>query len=270
MAQQNLINLVQDTLAKGSVLSMATATPVVELLKFTEISGNAYRYNVIDTLLPTNHRELGEDVDASEMQTITDTVDLKILTNSSKVDRALGVMQNITDIQAESQGLAMVSSGYALEGFVLNRLGEYLETNKAGVKFTGALNTDLLMDARESVLGLNEDNGAIFCNAKTQRLMQKVAQTEMPGYVSDITQFGKKCKAFDNLPIVVSEQVKDGEIFFVKFAEDGVHGVTNGGLKVYNYDRGVHLITDTELLYNVVAKVKKSFAKIEFTATKSK
>lgn len=265
MTQKNLLNLVHDTLAKGSVMAMSTATPLIELLPFTEISGNAYSYNVIDTLLPTEHRELGQDVDASEMQTKKDTVELCILTNSSKVDRALNVMQNITDIQAEAQDLAMKSSGYALEKKVIARLDEYITSEKAGVKFEGALNLDLLLDARESVIGLNEKNGAIFCNTKTQRKIKQVAATQ-DGYLTTIEQFGKNVAAFDNIPVVSSPQIADNTIYFVKFADDGVHGITNGGLKVYNYDRGVHLITDSEMLYNVVAKTKNAFAKIEIAA----
>lgn len=265
MTQKNLLNLVHDTLAKGSVMAMSTATPLVELLPFTEISGNAYSYNVIDTLLPTEHRELGQDVDASEMQTKKDTVELCILTNSSKVDRALNVMQNITDIQAEAQDLAMKSSGYALEKKVIARLDEYITSEKAGVKFEGALNLDLLLDARESVIGLNEKNGAIFCNTKTQRKIKQVADAQ-DGYLTTIEQFGKNVAAFDNIPVVASPQIADNTIYFVKFADDGVHGITNGGLKVYNYDRGVHLITDSEMLYNVVTKTKNAFAKIEIAA----
>ena len=265
MAQKNLLNLVHDTLAKGSVLSMATVTPIVELMPFTEISGNAYTYNVIDELLPTEHRELGADVEAAEMQTKKDTVELCILTNSSKVDRALNIMQNITDIQAEAQDLAMKSSGYALEKKVLERLEEYLSTEKAGVKFEGALNLDILLDARESVLGLDASNGAIFCNTKMLRKIKNVAAAQ-DGYITNMEQFGKNVSAFDNIPVVASPQVDENAIYFVKFADDGVHGITNKGLQVYNYDRGVHLVTDTEMLYNVVAKTKNSFAKIEVNA----
>lgn len=265
MAQKNLLNLVHDTLAKGSVMAMSTATPIVELLPFTEIQGNAYTYNVIDTLLPTEHRELGQEVEAAEMQTVKDTVELVILTNSSKIDRALNTMQNINDIQAEAQDLAMKSSGFALEKKVIARLEEYLRTEKAGVKSQGKLTLDLLLDAREAVTGLNEKNGAIFCNVKTLRKIKKVAAAE-PGYITSLEQFGKNVTAFDNIPVVASPQVAENVIYFIKFADDGVHGITNGGLQVYNYDRGVHLITDTELLYNVVAKTKNAFAKIEVTA----
>ena len=65
--------------------------------------------------------------------------------------------------------------------------------------------------------------------------------------------------------VFVSADLADNEILAVRFEEDGVHGITNGGLKVYDKEVGVFMITDTELLYNVVAKTKNSFAVVEFT-----
>ena len=67
MSQKNLLSYCQGTLEKGSVLSMATATPVIEAMPFILIKGNAYSYNVVDTLLPTEHRELWDYVVASEL-----------------------------------------------------------------------------------------------------------------------------------------------------------------------------------------------------------
>ena len=73
--------------------------------------------------------------------------ELLILTNSAKVDRALGVMSDITDIRAEAQNLAMISSGKALEKKVIAELKNYLAGGLAGQKFTGALSVDLMDDA---------------------------------------------------------------------------------------------------------------------------
>lgn len=263
--QNSLLNLVQGTLEKGSVLTMSTATPVVDVLEFTQISGNSYSYNIVNDLIPTEHRELGQDVDAHDMKTEKKTIPLKVLTNSIAVDRALGVMQNITDIQAESQQLAMVSSGKALEKFVLTRLDEELTADTSGKKFTGALTIDLLDDALDYVRGIREGKGIIFVNHKTKRALTKLFKAE--GYTqTTIDVFGRKVTEYDNVPIMVSHDMADNQIFVVKFGLDAVHAITNGGLKCYNYDKGVFKITDTEMLYNIVCKTKTSFAKIEVTA----
>ena len=265
MAQSNLLNLVQGTLEKGSVLTMSTATPIVEAMEFTQISGNSYAYNIVNDLLVTEHRELGSDVLPQEMLTEKKVVPLKILTNSVQVDRALGVMQNLNDIQAESQQLAMTSSGKALEKFVLSRLDEELVATTSGKKFTGALTIDLLDDTLDYVRGIREGTGLMFVNPKMKRDLTRLFKAE--GYnQGTIEAFGRKVIAYDNIPVMVSDDMTDGHIFVVKFGLDAVHGVTNQGLVCYNYDKGVHKITDTELLYNVITKTKSAFAKIEITA----
>lgn len=100
MSQKLLLNYCQGTLEQGSVLAMEKSTPIVGVMPFKEIKGNAYSFNVVDTLISTEHRELGQDVVADELK------ELMILTNSVKTDRALGVMSDITDIMAEGQNLA--------------------------------------------------------------------------------------------------------------------------------------------------------------------
>lgn len=267
MAQSNLLNLCQGTLEQGTVLAMATATPVVEVLEMVQIQGNAYSYNVVNDVIATGHRELGEDVTPSELQTEKKTVGLKILSNSIKVDRALNVMQDVNAIQAESQSLAMISSGLQLEKEVLKRLDEELEQG-IGKKFTGPLTMDLIDDAMDYVRGIREGKGIIFVSPKMKRELSKLMKLE--GYkTANEEAFGRKATIYDNVPIITSENVADAKIYVVKFGMDAVHGITNGGIKTYNYDRGVHSVTDTELLYNVIAKTDKAFAIIEPTLSRT-
>lgn len=260
MSQKNLLSYCQGTLERGSVLSMATATPIVEAMPFIQIRGNAYYYAVVDTLLPTEHRELGEDVTASELQSTKVTKSLVILTNSVKTDRALGVMSDITDIKAEGQHLAMVSSGKALEKKVIAELKDMLTKDIAGKKLTGELTIDLVDDALDAVPNAN----LIFVSNKSHRALKKLFKAE--GYTPvQIEAFGRRVVSYNGVPIVVSQDLADNEILVVKFAEDGVHGITNGGLRVYEKELGVFHVADTELLYNIVAKVKHSFSLVEFT-----
>ena len=85
-----------------------------------------------------------------------------------------------------------------------------------------------------------------------------------------VESFGRRVQAYNGIPVHVAHDLKDNEILMIRFTEDGVHGITNGGLKIYENTVGVHDVTYTELLYNVVCKTKNSFSKIEFTTTKSK
>lgn len=266
MSQKTLLNLVESTLAKGSVMEMEHAVPMLKLLPFEEIQGNAYSYCVNKTMLDTVKRELGQDVEQGVIEPIKDTVKLEIFTTSSKVDRMMAKFSNINDVLVENQKVSMVSNAYALEKHVIDRLDEYVETEKAGVLHTvEQLDMDVLLEAKADVHGLNETNGAVFCNAKTLRKMKKIASQEV-GYMTTMAQFGQNVNAFDNVPVVVSPQIKDGVVYFCKFGSDALHGITNAGLVTYTQDRGVFIITDNEIAMNLVAKTKNSFAKVEFTA----
>ena len=58
------------------------------------------------------------------------------------------------------------------------------------------------------------------------------------------------------MPIVASQDLAYNEILVVKFSEEGVHGITNEGVVVYDKELVIFHVEDTELLYNVIAKVK--------------
>lgn len=261
MSQKTLLNYCQGTLEKGSVLSMEKGTPIVGAMPFKQIKGNAYSWNVIDTLLPTTHRNLGEGVIASEIEPKKVTKSLSILTNSVKTDRALGVMSDITDIKAEAQDLAMISSGKALEKFVITELKNYLDSDTAGKKFEGALDSDLMDDCMDHC-----EPNIIFVSKASHRALKKLLKSEgqMP---ETIENFGKRVLAYNGVPVHVSQDLADNEILMVRFANDGIHGITNSGLQVYENLQGVFYVTDTELLYSVVAKTKNSFGLIEVGAT---
>lgn len=262
MSQTLLLNYCQGTLEKASVMAMNTATPIVGAMPFTKINGNAYSYNVVDTLLPTAHRELGQDVVSNEFETEKITKSLVILTNSVKTDRALGVMSDLTDIKAEGQHLAMLSNGKALEGFVIAELKKFITGSTAGKKFIGALTVDTIDDALDFVDGAN----IIFVNNKGHRALKKVLKAEGL-HPETVENFGKRVISYNGVPVHVAPDLADNEMLVVKFGEEAVHGITNGGLRVYEKEVGVFHIADTELLYNVVAKTKNSFALIEFTGT---
>ena len=261
---KNLLNYCQGTLAQGSVLSMEKGTPIVGAMPFKQIYGNAYSFNVIDTLVSTEHRELGEDIDAEIIQPTKVTKELMILSNSVKTDRALGIMSDLTDIKSEAQNLAMISSGKALEKKVISELKSYLQKSEAGKEFNGALTTDLLDDAKDHV-----NPNIIFVSNKTHRALKKLlkAEGQMPETVEN---FGRRVIAYDTIPVHPTHDLADNEILMVRFGEDGVHGITNGGLQVYEKEVGVNYVTDTELLYAVVCKTKNSFAKLTVTGLRSK
>lgn len=109
----------------------------------------------------------------------------------------------------------------------------------------------------------------IFVSNGSHRALKKLLKAENES-TETIESFGKRVIAYSGVPIHVSYDLGEDELLMVKFSEDGVHGVTNSGLKVYEKESGVFHTVDTELLYAVVCKTKNSFSKVEFTVTKSK
>lgn len=264
--QKNLLNMVHGTLEKGCVLSMATATPLVGALEVVEIKGNSYAYNVVDTLVPTAHRSLGEEVTATEMQTEKVVRELKILSNAIKTDRVFGQISDITDIKAQKTELAMVSNGKAFEKETIAELKDLLSKDLAGKKFTGALTVDLMDDALDYVNGAN----LIFVNNKGQRALKKLLKAEGQA-LETIESFGKRVIAFGGVAAHVSDDLADNEMLVIRAEKNGVHLITNGGMIAYERQENVFDVTYTDLLHQVCAKTKNAFAVVEFTApTKSK
>lgn len=258
--QKNLLNMVQGTLEQGCVMAMSTATPLVQALEVVEIQGNSYSYNVVDTLVPTAHRELGEEVTANEMQTEKVVRELKILSNAIKTDRVYRHMSNINDIKAQSTELAMVSNGKAFEKETIAELKDLQSKDIAGKKFTGALTVDLLDDALDYVNGAN----LIFTNNKGQRALKKLLKEEgqMP---ETVESFGKRVIAYNGIPVHVSDDLEDAEILVIRAEKNGVHLITNGGFVAYEQQENVFDVTYTELLHQVCAKTKNAFAIVEIS-----
>lgn len=264
--QKNLLNMVHGTLERGCIEAMSTATPLVEALEVVEIKGNSYAYNVVDTLLPTAHRELGEEVTANEMQTEKIVRELKILSNAIKTDRVYGHISDIIDVRVQATELAMKSNGKAFERETIAELKSLETQGLAGKKFTGALTVDLIDDALDYVNGAN----LIFVNNKGHRALKKLLRTEGSA-LETVESFGKRVIAYNGIAIHVSDDLTDTEILVIRAEKNGVHLITNGGFTAYEQHENVFYVTYTELLHQVCAKTRNAFAIVDFCAiSKSK
>ena len=265
MSQKNLLaNYCHGELEKGSVVSACTATPVLNLMPFKKINGNSYTWNIVNTLFSVTDRELGQEVDTEVLASEKVTRPLIISTARASVDRASCVMQDVTDLLAETQHIQMLSFGAGIETKVVAGLKGFLTNNEAGVKVTGALTTDFMYDLEEAcrpnVYFVNEKGAR-----KLRALLKSVGQTDT------LESFGKVVYHFNGIPIHVSKNLAENEILAVRFAEDGVMGICNQGLLTYTQDSGVLKVTDSELIWNVICKTTDSFALGTFTApTRSK
>lgn len=262
MNNQNLLlNYCQGTLEQGSFYAMSTETPILNVMPFKRVHGNSYSWNVVDKFLNTGIRALGEEAVADEMSVGKITKEMKIMNNSCKVDRAVSIMNDLTSAKAEAQALGMKSMGNRFEAEVVTALNGYATNDEAGVVISAELSVDSLDDLIDSVDGCN----FLFVNKKGHRALKKLLK-EYGQAPETIDSFGKRVTAYNGIPVIVSEAMANGAVLAVKFAEDGVTGVTCNGITTYEYTQNVFDITDTELIYQICPMVRNSFGFLKLPA----
>lgn len=256
--QKNLLNYTRTDLERGSVLAMEKSCPLVSAMEFKQVSGSAYAWNVINDLLDTKVRELGESVVSGEMETVKVVRPLEIISNSCKVDRSISIMEDITSVQSEAQALEMASMGKAVERKIIADLKKFITDDTAGKEFAGALDMTILEDCFDYC-----EPNLILANPKTIRAMKAILKAE--GYIdNDIESFGKRVSVFNGVPIHVSKDLVDGEVLMLRLdIEAGVGAVTNKGVVVYNRVENVFNVTDTEFIFTTIVKTSNSFGLVK-------
>lgn len=265
--QANLLsNMARETLEQGTVQAMEISFPLLKVLSWKQVSGNAYKHNILKELLPTEERELGQDVVSSEIETVPVITPLRVFTASAKVDRASCIQSDVTDLMAEQQKITAISLGAGLQTAFINTLNKHLKDGTAGVEIKAGLTIDNIDDCLDLMLNCS----AIMCNKRTQRELKKLLKAE--GYTpQEMNEFGNRVIGYNSIPLLVTEDIEDNAIFFLNTDEEsGLIGITNSGLLCYNQDKGVFKITDNEIVCNVTPKTEKSFIKLTIPVGRSK
>ena len=274
MAQNSLLNLVHDELGKGVVLTMKNESDVLSTIDFKQIQSNMYSYNVSDVLPSVCFRALGENPDALELVTGVEKEELTILFGDVKTDRALGAYQNINDVRAEQTIAAAVALAQKYEECFFYGKGDSknfkgLEArlkDRKGTKVVGAITgADADADAELELLyklvdAVHGRPDVLYLNKSTRRsinkLMRKTGIT-----TGSVERFGKQVESFDGVPMVVTEQVKNGDIFAVKYGQEFVQGLTINGIQTQEAEsQGVFLRTKVEGYMGLMTAHPKSFA----------
>lgn len=256
----NLLNLCTENLDRGVVECFNAESTLLKVIPVQNVTGHAVAYNQVKNGFTVEKRELGQDiVTEQEMETTKVVEPLQISANRVKVDRALTLMSgdDVRAIETEVQSKAMARQ---LHLDILTKV-----KNVAGVKVNSIGAMPTADEVAEGMDGMNSLNNAMmFCNAKTNRVLQKEAISQGFTY-GHIEAFGKKMYQFNNVPVEVTQDLEDGEVIVINFdVAEGVSLATNGGVRAIDLGlNGVFYRTDIEFIGLPVVKNTKAVAYIK-------
>ena len=254
----NLLNMAQDELSKGVVHCFNEESTLFKAVPVLNITGNATSYNQVNELFTVEKRELGEDLkEIQEMTTTKVTEPLEIFANSVKVDRAMMLMatEDLRAIETEVQAKSLARATH-------KAIIDKVKAN-AGVKVVQVGEMPTPEEVAEAMDNMRfvEGHMIMLCNPKTNRSLQMAAVNSGFTY-GNIEAFGRKLYMFNNVPVVCTGDLADGEVLIMYLSvAEGVCLATNGGVKTYDQGlKGVFYVTDMELLAVPVIKNTKAVA----------
>ena len=240
--------LIQNPLQRGVVETFARTSPVLERLPFMDVNGNAYSYNVEQTLPGIAFRDYNASYTESTGVVNPHTEKLYIMGGISSVDRALvktqGSVNNIRAIhdnmKAKAAALTFTAKFFNGDNTTaateFDGLKERLTGNQA-LTYTGSLTLEKVDELIDGVIG---GPTALFMSKATRRTVNALrrAAGQATEVVSD--SFGRQIDAYAGIPIGVIEEDKDGaailadgEIYAIRMGvQEYVSGLQAGGMEV--------------------------------------
>jgi hypothetical protein len=250
-----------DILMKGVIETFAKTSPILEMLPFMEISGNAFKYNVEQTLPNIAYRGVNEGYVESAGIINQLSEGLTILGGTVDVDRFLAETRgNVNDLRAvqtemKSKALALEFTRAFFKGNSAVNANELdgLQTRLVGDQVIsagangGALTLPLLDELIDAVQG---EPDAIFMSKAMRRKLKGILQASQHYIENGADQFGRPVMTYGGIPIRVIETdgagaeilgfdeahgtaTETASIYAVKFgAEQYVSGLRNGSVRV--------------------------------------
>lgn len=240
--------LIQNPLQRGVVETFARTSPVLERLPFMDVNGNAYSYNVEQTLPGIAFRDYNTSYTESTGVVNPHTEKLYIMGGISSVDRALvktqGSVNNIRAIHdnMKAKAAALTFTAKFFNGDNTTNTTEFdglkeRLTGSQALTYTGALTLEKVDELIDGVIG---GPTALFMSKATRRTVNALrrAAGQATEVVSD--SFGRQIDAYAGIPIGVIEEDKDGaailadgEIYAIRMGvQEYVSGLQAGGMEV--------------------------------------
>ena len=240
--------LIQNPLQRGVVETFARTSPVLERLPFMDVNGNAYSYNVEQTLPGIAFRDYNTSYTESTGVVNPHTEKLYIMGGISSVDRALVKTQgSVNNIRAIHDNMKAKAAALTFTAKFFNGDNTTAATEFDGLKerltgdqaltYTGTLTLDKVDELIDGVIG---GPTALFMSKATRRTVNALrrAAGQATEVVSD--SFGRQIDAYAGIPIGVIEEDKDGaailadgEIYAIRMGvQEYVSGLQAGGMEV--------------------------------------
>lgn len=240
--------LIQNPLQRGVVETFARTSPVLQYLPFMDVNGNAYSYNVEQTLPGIAFRDYNANYTESTGVVNPQTEKLFILGGLSSVDRAIVKTQgSVNDIRAihdnmKAKAAALEFTKTFFKGDNTTRntefdgLDERLTGNQA-LTYAADFTLDDIDKLIDSVVG---SPTVLFMNKATRRQVNKLMRSASQATETVSGVFGEQIPSYAGIPIGVIEEDKDGaailadgEIYAVRMgAQQYVSGLQAGGMEV--------------------------------------
>lgn len=240
--------LIQNPLQRGVVETFARTSPVLERLPFMDVNGNAYSYNVEQTLPGIAFRDYNASYTESTGVVNPHTEKLYIMGGISSVDRALVKTQgSVNNIRAIHDNMKAKAAALTFTAKFFNGDNTTAATEFDGLKerltgsqaltYTGAMTLEKVDELIDGVIG---GPTALFMSKTTRRTVNALrrAAGQATEVVSD--SFGRQIDAYAGIPIGVIEEDKDGaailadgEIYAIRMGvQEYVSGLQAGGMEV--------------------------------------
>ena len=252
-------NLSNNIVLQGIVETIVSESPVLQVLPFIDINGNALVYNQESTLPAANFYNVG-DTWAEATPTFTQqTSTLAILGGDADIDQYIQQTRtNIQDIEAviieekaksvrrawEQQFINGSSAGSAPASFNglanLVTSGQTINTGNSG---NGAVLTLALLDQLIDLVKPGKPD-MLLMSRRSRRTLTQLVRASGAFIESEINTFGQWQQFYNGIPIGVSDYQPDTEtlgtsgavcssIYAVQFGEGRVAGLQGaGGLQV--------------------------------------
>ncbi len=215
--------LAQDPLQRGVIEVFARTSPVLEKLPFLPVNGNAYQYNLEETLPGVAFRGVNEPYTESTGIVNPNTEALKIFGGTSKVDRALVKTQgNLNDLRAVHDGMKAKAAALdftkaffkgdsqanirQFDGLQKRLVGKQLL--QAGSTSGGDPLTLAMLD--ELIDSVHGGPDMLFMNKPIRRKVNSLMRAANQAVETVSDSFGRQIPAYAGVPIGVIEGDAEG------------------------------------------------------------
>jgi hypothetical protein len=247
--------LTQNELKRGVIEVFARTSPVLAIMPFMNIAGQALVYNQEQTLPGIGFRAINETPTPDQGVINQETETLMVLGGISQVDRALVKMQgNVNNIRAIHD--AMKAKAAALEFTRAFFKGDNngtpeefdgLENRLTGSQVIDYTGTGFLAALDETIDAVVGSPDMLFMNKTLRRYLNSRVRAAGQAIETVSGAFGQRLNAYAGIPIGVIEEGPDGldilgfdegesdytSIYAVRFGVgEYVSGIQSGGIEV--------------------------------------